>query len=326
MTDISLILPVFNQEKKLYKAFDSLRHLNTCNIVEIIFVDDGSTDSSSALIIDFINKNENLDIRYLKKNNGGVSSTRNHGLLNAKGKYIWFIDPDDRFEVNHIDQHLEQIKQLDLDILIFGYNYINENDQILDQICFKQQEYEPKLDFPDLATNHQFESVWNKLFKKDFLNLNDITFNEKFHYGEDVLFTLDCLSKANKIYFSNLVTYNYYLYENSLSKKYIHDLITLRSQILQKIKNYATEKKIDIGSVSDLFIIETFISLTLNNKKDVKNHPTSNTLNDIYSVIPDLLCKKIDTNYKKTSYKVLKTLINLRLYRLTIYLLKTCLQ
>ena len=116
MPKISVIIPVYNTEKYVRKCLESVKN-QTFKDIEIIVVNDGSTDNSSKIIEEFIEENKELNIRHLQKLNGGLSDARNFGIEHATGEYICFVDSDDFIDINlfsdlekYIDKKVDLIK------------------------------------------------------------------------------------------------------------------------------------------------------------------------------------------------------------------------
>ena len=105
MPEISIIIPVFNVEQYLKQCLDSIVSQD-CSSIEVILIDDGSTDGSATLCKDYANTYKY--IKFLRKENGGVSSARNMGLQHAKGEYVAFIDSDDWVESTYIETLLDR--------------------------------------------------------------------------------------------------------------------------------------------------------------------------------------------------------------------------
>lgn len=117
MVRVSFILPVYNVEKYVRRAIDSLL-AQTMPDFEAIFVDDGSPDRSADIISEAAAHDSRL--RLIRKENGGVASARNAGLDAARGKYIFFLDPDDWVEPDAAEQLADAADREDADIVIFG--------------------------------------------------------------------------------------------------------------------------------------------------------------------------------------------------------------
>lgn len=123
----SLIVPCYNVEKYIAKFLKSLEY-NLNSNMEVIFIDDGSTDNTGRLIDDYIARYDN--VRRVYKINGGVSSARNLGLENANGEYIVWADPDDYLSENYINTIDEVLVKYKFpDMLLFDY-YEKDNDKI----------------------------------------------------------------------------------------------------------------------------------------------------------------------------------------------------
>ncbi|WP_322018790.1 glycosyltransferase [Clostridium butyricum] len=121
---ISIIVPIYNMQKYLRKCLDTLIK-QTYDKLEIILVDDGSTDSSGVICDEYLLKDNRIKV--IHKENAGVSDARNVGIAIAKGEYIGFVDPDDYIELNMYEKLLYLIKNNDCDIAICGYVIEDEN-------------------------------------------------------------------------------------------------------------------------------------------------------------------------------------------------------
>lgn len=122
---ISVIMPIYNAEKYVKKSIDSLVN-QTTNEIEIILVDDGSTDGSGS-ICDQYDGSENVKI--IHKENGGICTARNAGLLQAEGQYVSFIDSDDFMDLVAYEKIIKVLKNNQADILDFGWRYVSETGE-----------------------------------------------------------------------------------------------------------------------------------------------------------------------------------------------------
>ncbi len=203
---ISIIVPVYNAEKTIARCLDSIlaqKHIK----MEIITVNDGSSDSSLSILNSYSEKNDNIIV--INKTNGGVSNARNAGLQIAKGDYIAFIDSDDFYikDTYLYDQISIMKSNIEIDMVIAGYTVLYETTQ--KSICTNGSIVE----ISDLAYNFaQYQSMglmnspWNKLFKKEFIF---DAFDERIKMGEDAIFVLRYLKKCRKIAFCENVGYGY---------------------------------------------------------------------------------------------------------------------
>ena len=188
---LSFIVPVYNVEQYLEECLDSLLNQDVPHEeYEIICINDGSTDSSSAILEDYANKNPN--IRVIHQENGGVSAARNMGLDIAKGEYIWFVDSDDIITHDALRNLHKTVMDGKADIVDFGgYNfYVNMSN------AEKLEYLEGNLPAETFA-NHVV--VTRSLFRLEFLDRYKIRFDTKVAYSEDSIFSCTCRLKQPSI-------------------------------------------------------------------------------------------------------------------------------
>ena len=211
MCKISVIVPVYNQEKNLDKCMDSLINQSLKDI-EFIFVNDGSTDDSEKVILKY-QKNDKR-IKLISKKNGGQASARNLGLKYAKGEYISFVDSDDYVDKNIYKDIYEIVAKNNYDILVFDY-YITD---------YKKVEYCKVLrDMQSGVVNDKqffFASAcpWNKIYKRIFLLNNNFLFPEGIIY-EDYASIIPLIKYNPSVYYKNKAYYYYYLSDESTMRK-----------------------------------------------------------------------------------------------------------
>ncbi len=167
---ISFIIPVYNVEKYLAQCIESIRVQSHDNI-EIILVDDGSTDKSGE-ICDNFSKTDNR-VRVIHKENGGASAARNAGLGIAKGNYIAFIDSDDYVSPSMAEKLLDAISKTDSDLAMCNFAYTDELGNITESFSddTKAGEYRTEELLRKVAAGWTFGIlVWNKLFKKELFD------------------------------------------------------------------------------------------------------------------------------------------------------------
>lgn len=127
---LSIIVPMFNVEKYIARCLDSILSQNiSYDDYEIIVVNDGCQDQSAKIVKEYQKKYENITL--IEKENGGLSSARNAGLSNCKGKYIWMIDSDDSIKENCLEDLLNYAFQYDIDFLSFPMNDIFDNKRVV---------------------------------------------------------------------------------------------------------------------------------------------------------------------------------------------------
>jgi glycosyltransferase involved in cell wall biosynthesis len=199
---ISVIVPVYNTEEYLTECLESVTNQTFKNI-EIICVNDGSTDGS----LDILEKYQKKDSRIIviDSKNGGVSSARNKGIKASRGDYITFVDSDDYLGLDTYEKCFKKIKETESDILVFDWEYFptGNNERKLPEKSYINDSFNCIYEY-DIAN-----FVCNKLFKRSLITENNIFFNEKVEYCEDDLFTLMVVPKAKNIILFSQKFYHY---------------------------------------------------------------------------------------------------------------------
>ena len=191
---VSVIVPIYNVERYIYKCVKSIMLQDYCNI-EIILVDDGSPDNSGR-IIDELSK-EDKRIIVIHKTNGGVSTARNSGLLQATGEYVVFVDGDDWVEKDYVSYFLNIVQKDGLPIGMNKNNFHTEEETIICSNANYVVSAEKAIEW--LYTGELFVGVWNKIYSRGFLLEHDLQFDETIWYGEGMLFNIECLQHVNKV-------------------------------------------------------------------------------------------------------------------------------
>lgn len=210
---VSIIVPIYNKEKYLKECLKSIEKQSYSNI-EILLIDDGSTDSS--LLICEEHKKADQRIKIITKANGGVSETRNYGLCKANGEYIAFVDPDDYIDIRYIERLVLAIKNNDADIsYCFSYDIFENSGQITSKsknngrdIVINPRKY-------NWIARTAHPVIWGTLIKFDIASKTK--FDESIFIAEDSLYFANCLLKANKIVCVDLPLYFYRINEYSLT-------------------------------------------------------------------------------------------------------------
>lgn len=239
---ISVIIPVYNVEKYLERSVHSIINQTYGNL-EIILVDDGSTDDSGRLC-DILAQKDGR-IRVLHKNNGGLSSARNAGLEIAEGEYIYFLDSDDYVKRNLLEDCINNIG--DAEFISFGYEAVDEQDNKLGEMEFSKGEYQLTTEEATLRFISQLMfkyriawSAWSKVFRMSVIRENDLRFvdnNEIF--AEDLLFVIMYLLCSEKV---KCVEQKYYLY------------VKRSDSIMHTIKDTKLNEMIQLGKYLERFI------------------------------------------------------------------------
>ena len=221
---ISVIVPVFNTGKSAVKLVLSIVKGKYKNL-EIILIDDGSSDESPKLLEEFTRqynikfKNKNVpEVKYFRKENGGVSSARNIGLENATGKYIAFTDSDDGIDKEFYQKMVEAIKkyeeyksnELKAALAVSGVHYKRLNTKHEKNIyCKAIKGRSPEESFKEyilrvMYTDGRLYAVSNKLFRADIIKHFNIRFDESMTFAEDTKFTLEYLAAADRVHYRQI--------------------------------------------------------------------------------------------------------------------------
>lgn len=267
---LSIIIPVYQVEKYIKECLDSIiESIPDNKSVEVICIDDGSVDNSGSICCEYSNKY--CFIKYLKKNNEGVSKARNLGIKVAMGDYIAFVDSDDLVNREYICSAIELITKKRFDVCFFeyedlpqkqnGYSSIRSNRELL----FKKGDNGHVVYDQMMRSNIHLSNIWSSIFRKDFLVQNNIRFNIDWTSSEDVDFINSCLSVAEHVLYKNQTSIIYRRFcENSASNNMNNIKVLCDLQVRIKWYNYTTKN--NIGD-SDYYPNE-FIDLML--KADIE--------------------------------------------------------
>lgn len=264
---ISVIIPVYNAEKFLNFCIESLVKQSQ-RYCEFIFINDGSTDNSNEILKNYQKIDERIIL--VDQNNSGVSNARNNGLKIARGEYISFVDADDYLNYDFLLKLYEIAFQSNADIVIS--NFITEQDgrwKISKSIFPVNQIFEKEYIHQNICTflikNDSLNSCCTKLFKKDFIKINDIEFPVDKKNSEDAFFTLKAFSIANKVIFTDYSGYYYRevtgsASRNILQKDYFTNAIEIYSLNYKELFNLNIEDD-TIKVLKSIRFIDSIIAL-----------------------------------------------------------------
>lgn len=203
-TMVSVIIPFYNVEKYIAKCIESVIHQSYRNI-EIIMVDDGSPDSSSLIVKEYVKKDSR--IKLIQKENGGVASARNCGIRKAGGEFLAFVDSDDWVAEDYISHLMELQKREDADLCMTTRFFVQKCDvqePQTDVRTITNEEAAILLLSPEMVVGS-----YNKLYRRRWLIDNDIWQNEKLYSGEGLHFIVTAAQYANRVTVSNRRIYYY---------------------------------------------------------------------------------------------------------------------
>lgn len=267
---ISIIIPVYNAEKYIRKSLDSVLG-QTYRKLEVILVNDGSTDQSGAICNEYAQKDSRVVV--LHKENGGVSSARNAGLKRAKGNYIGFIDPDDWIDPYMFEELYQLIINHNTDISACGYVIEDINGNILKQTAHSEvREFNRVATFNNILDPTSFQGyVWNKLFSAELIKKESLAFDEDIHFGEDLLFCCENFLRNQKLIYDPSPRYHYIYHDHNTTKaKFSPKKLTLL-QALEKIISLVRNQEGLNANKFKNFYIYTTIDLLMHSIKEKKS-------------------------------------------------------
>lgn len=305
MPKVSIILPVYNVEKFIAKAIQSVLN-QTFQDFELLVIIDGSPDNSKQ-IAEGVNDPR---ITIYEKENGGLSDARNYGLDHATGQFIYFMDSDDWIESNLLQDNIKIIEQENLDFIVFGYIQDNENIQgkVISSypILPKNQAFK-KGEHIDLDTHHLgiLGYAWNKIYRKSFLDQHKFRFQKGISLVEDILFNAPIYQVSNTIYFNHKAYYHYINRDvETLMKRFYPNAFELKV-----LKNIALEKFLrewNIINCQEILANSLFggikfcIDNLYKNRKYISKKERENYLN---AIVCNKRFKDLSINLKLDSFK-----------------------
>ena len=226
---ISIIIPIYNCEQHLEKCIKSIQN-QTYTHLEILLIDDGSTDSSGEICDNY--SKEDVRIKVFHCQNGGVSAARNFGINHANGEYIAFVDSDDYLLPEMYEKLINKANETDSDMVFCRYQAIDSKGVISEETSGIERFIKEKdlslfiVHTKDLIMG----TCWRSLYKRSFVL--PFKFNTDLILGEDLVFMLQLLTSTQNISFVPDVLYNYFFNGNTNYLKYIKNPKYLSSQKL----------------------------------------------------------------------------------------------
>jgi len=265
---ISVIIPVYNAEKYLYKCLDSVIN-QTYKYWEVIAIDDGSQDNSYSILLNYAFRDERFKV--FSHNNQGPGNTRNKAIESVTGDYIVFLDSDDYIETNYFEDLVICASKNNSDVIFIDVIQENPNGKLIKYETMSKYKKSPK----DTIIRHQMTGKlpwggWRKAVKYSLITNNNIKYS-KDDVGEEALFSFRVLFHAKVISFIDKICYHYVNYPNSQSKKGDDDPW---SGVCEKIKKYLQNTglfdkyKTTINSFGYTALIVSIYRITQNYKLD----------------------------------------------------------
>lgn len=272
--DLSIIIPVYNNEKLILKCLDSIIGQKTKYHFEVIYIDDGSRDNTLSILKKYESKHS--FIKVISQENGGIASARNTGINEATGKYIAFIDSDDFIKENYIETLLNKAYKTNSDIVKCNYiEYSIDKQEII-----KTGPIQTEKDYKEPLKNDILKYKgypWGGVMKRNLWN--DVRFPSGFWY-EDMVIRMIIMRKAKSFSYIDKPLYYYCNHTNNISKK------------IQKVN--------DLRCLEQLYLLQELL-------KESKKHNLDsislykNTLYELGTVLW-LRIRKLDKKIKKSAF------------------------
>ncbi|MEI4801755.1 glycosyltransferase [Bacillus sp. FJAT-51639] len=255
---VSVIVPIYNVEQYVSRCLDSLLSQNFSDI-EIIAVNDGSTDGSAKILNDYAKKDSRIMV--IEKENGGVSSARNEGIRAANGEYIGFVDPDDWVDKDMYESMYNSAVDEKADIVMctytreFGSHSKIKEFNLPEKVCYHNEEVQLKVmrrlvgplneEIANPELLDAWGTVWSKLYRSDILKENNIEFVDLSTIGtnEDSLFNIYAFYYAKTFVFINKPYYHYWrVNTTSVTSSYKPSLMNQWFHLYSVIENFLDDK------------------------------------------------------------------------------------
>lgn len=245
---ISIIMPVYNVENYISKSIESLVNQSFKDF-ELILVNDETKDKSIDIALDIL-KNTDIDYKVINQINSGVSVARNNGIDHSSGDYIYFLDSDDYIEEGFLEKFNKKIKETNADIIYCDYRHVDEKGNILVESSTNV--------FEEISLGKQIAikllkdefSIWvgSGIYKAEILKKNNIRFDSRRKYAEDIVFIAKALLYSEKVVGINEKLANYLRREGavtkSVSEKHLDCYYSFKDLLGFVEENFYKEKEI----------------------------------------------------------------------------------
>lgn len=303
---VSVIICVYNCEKYLKRAIESVLNQSYKNL-EILVINDGSTDSTSKICDRFL---KDRRVRVFHKKNGGLADARNFGIKNAKGEYITFLDADDEYLANYIERLLEVILKFNTKMSICGYTYILKSGKkikssvYLEDCCKGMEECIREYAKNDKVTSHS----WGKLYNKILFQNIEYPFGKNY---EDIYVMPQLLDLCDHIAFVNENLLNYYQVSGSItnSRNIKNEFYAFKATLI-KFEKYNSDELYE-------YLVKEPVEIALRIKLYLKKNQLKDDFHkEIYEINNFLKKVSLDIRtYKKLNLKFkIALLLNLTLF------------
>ena len=212
MYKISVILPIHNVDKYLEKCIETIINQTIgFDNIQLIMVDDGSTDNSYKIMKKYNKLYKNVNIYHFEEKSGSAGKPRNKGIEIAEGKYLMFSDPDDFFSLTAFEEMYNAIEKENADFIIANWSHAYEDGTVWEKPIFDKERFKKfKLSINDYNDSFYVmnSSMCNKIFKREFIEKNEIRCLEGIP-GEDTYFSMSAFLNTENVYYIPTIIYYY---------------------------------------------------------------------------------------------------------------------
>jgi glycosyltransferase involved in cell wall biosynthesis len=312
----SIIVPVYNVEQYLLKCIESIINQNR-NDLEVILVDDGSTDGSSTICDNYSNKYDY--IKTIHKENGGLVSARKAGALISLGEYIMCVDGDDWIDDSYVSSMDEIIQEYRPDIICCGFYQANDNQ-------LEKQKWSGRIGYysrqniigeilPVLISDKNgiglSPNVWAKAIRKSIYVKNQMKVSDKIKIGEDGACTVPCFIEASSIFVTDKCLYYYRYNPNSMTKERTPFSWDGLEQIYYHFKNIVDTSTFDFERQFENRMIHSIFNVSYTQFYQKKSYKD--------------ICREISTNLSRQIYNSI-IFSNDKHEKFKLYLARLCLR
>ena len=323
---VTIIVTVFNTEEFLEKCLSSIVSQTYCNI-EILIIDDGSTDDNFTMYESFMRQDSRIIL--IQQKNRGVSSARNIGISNAHGKWISFCDSDDWMELDLIESLVSGAVNFDVDFVVSGFvadSYKNKQLYCTGKAGFSSALHGGKNTLSQdfiyaIRTDHVLlQSPWAKLFKKTIVDNLPVFFNDQIVCYEDFDFILRYMCSIEWYSFINIEKYHYVnqVGKSAILKRSKDDLVEEIYVVYKSLINFfGTYGDCKLKKLMRSWLFEAY-RIPLVKMSSIKNYNTKKRILD------HLMTNKgyIDITRSSLTHRIMKLLYIFRMYRLIVLIVE----
>ncbi|SDP86498.1 Glycosyltransferase involved in cell wall bisynthesis [Eubacterium maltosivorans] len=279
---VSVIVPVYNVEKYVERCLRSITN-QTLSDIEIIVLNDGSTDNSEGIIKNFIKKDHR--IRYFFHDNKGLGLTRNEGIMYSKGEYLAFVDSDDYIEPNMLEILYKAAIGSEAEVVYCETNLIKDKGKEKVRYCIQNKEKvldsseEKNKFFLEAFIKEEYScNAWDKLYNTKFIKNNNIVFGDnKRIFAEDLFFQFQVVKYIHKISFIAIPLYNYYVRSDSIMNTYKENLVKRHIKMFEDLNVFKINEEFE--DIYNIFFLKTAILSAINVTSN--KYPYTDLLSDI---------------------------------------------